>query len=52
MSQQKKKEDRMVQFKDNSGNALGTNDLFSSFGISFNPPSSSILAADANDCSV
>ena len=46
--QQKKKEDRMVQFKDNSGNALDNN-IFSSFGISFNPPSSSTLESDTND---
>jgi hypothetical protein len=46
--QQKKKEDRMVQFKDNSGNALDNN-IFSSFGISFNPPSNSILESDTND---
>ena len=45
---QRKKEDRMVQFKDNSGNALDNN-IFSSFGISFNPPSSSILESDTND---
>jgi hypothetical protein len=44
---QKSKEDRAVQFEDNSGNLLD-NDLFSSFGISFNPPSSSTLDADTN----
>jgi len=44
---QKSKEDRAVQFDDNSGNALD-NDIFSSFGISFNPPSSSVLDTDTN----
>jgi len=45
---QKSKEDRAVQFKDNSGNALDNN-IFSSFGISFNPPSSNILEEDTNE---
>jgi hypothetical protein len=49
--QQKKKEDRMVQFKDNSGNALDNN-IFSSFGISFNPPSNSTLESDTNDIQI
>ena len=44
---QKSKEDRAVQFEDNSGNLLD-NDLFSSFGISFSPPLSNLLEADTN----